>query len=229
MRTSGWQSGINSCVRLAAMMPAMRAAPSTSPFLASPLRTMSRVFRLHQHAAFCDGYAFGRRLAEHPPCGLRRRRQMREFFATRHGHSPGRRERGVAREQRTRRRGDVVLAHQAFADQERRNAGFGEPREIVRREDAALADDDMAGGNARASRSQVASVVSKVFKLRLLMPISRDFRRSARSSSFFVVHFDQHVHAERECRRLEFAAQASSTAAMMMRMQSAPQARASVT
>jgi hypothetical protein len=35
-------------------------------------------------------------------------------------------------------------------------------------------------GTSRARRSQVASVVAKVFRLRLLMPISFDFRRSAR-------------------------------------------------
>src|SRR5882762_3207479 len=40
---SGWQSGINSEVRLAAMMPAMRAAPSTSPFFALPDRISSSV------------------------------------------------------------------------------------------------------------------------------------------------------------------------------------------
>ncbi len=43
---SGWQSGISSWVRFAAMMPAMRAAPSTSPFLALPLSTRSSVFRV---------------------------------------------------------------------------------------------------------------------------------------------------------------------------------------
>src|ERR1700716_3867965 len=40
---SGWQSGISSCVFFAAMMPAMRAAPSTSPFLALPVSTRSSV------------------------------------------------------------------------------------------------------------------------------------------------------------------------------------------
>src|SRR5437867_646551 len=40
---SGWQSGMSSLVFLPAMMPAMRAAPSTSPFLASPLSTRSSV------------------------------------------------------------------------------------------------------------------------------------------------------------------------------------------
>ena len=34
---SGWHSGMRSLVRLAAMMPAMRAAASTSPFGALPL------------------------------------------------------------------------------------------------------------------------------------------------------------------------------------------------
>ena len=43
-----------------------------------------------------------------------------------------------------------------------------------------------------------------------------------------VVHLDQRVHAERDRRRFEFGcAAASSTAAMMIRMQSAPAARAS--
>jgi hypothetical protein len=36
--SSVWQSGISSGVRLAAMMPAMRAAASTSPLGASPRR-----------------------------------------------------------------------------------------------------------------------------------------------------------------------------------------------
>ena len=37
---SGWQSGISSCVRFAAMMPAICAVVSTSPFAAPP-ETMS--------------------------------------------------------------------------------------------------------------------------------------------------------------------------------------------
>ena len=50
-----------------------------------------------------------------------------------------------------------------------------EPREIGGREDAALADGDAVARNpaARAARL-VASVVSKVFRSRLLMPISRE-------------------------------------------------------
>ena len=39
---SGWHRGISSLVRLAAMMPAMRATPSTSPFWAVPSRTAAK-------------------------------------------------------------------------------------------------------------------------------------------------------------------------------------------
>ena len=44
-----------------------------------------------------------------------------------------------------------------------------------------------------------------------------------------VMHLDQHVHAELEGGLLERLRLASSTLAMMIRMQSAPQARASCT
>lgn len=40
---SGWHRGINSWVRLAAMIPAMRAVARTSPFLASPLSISASV------------------------------------------------------------------------------------------------------------------------------------------------------------------------------------------
>ena len=52
---SGWQSGISSCVRFAAMMPAMRAAPSTSPFLAFAALDQSQRFWLHGDEALGDG------------------------------------------------------------------------------------------------------------------------------------------------------------------------------
>ena len=43
VNASGWHSGMSSLVFFAAMMPATRAMPSTSPFFAVPLRTRSRV------------------------------------------------------------------------------------------------------------------------------------------------------------------------------------------
>ncbi len=58
-------------------------------------------------------------------------------------------------------------------------------------------------GTRDASRSQVASVVSKVLRLRLLMPMSLRFQAQRALEFLFVVHFDQRVHAERKRRRLE--------------------------
>ena len=42
VRGSGWHRGISSLVRLVAMMPAMRATPSTSPFFTVPLSTAAK-------------------------------------------------------------------------------------------------------------------------------------------------------------------------------------------
>ena len=42
VRGSGWHSGMSSLVRLVAMMPAMRATPSTSPFFTVPLCTAAK-------------------------------------------------------------------------------------------------------------------------------------------------------------------------------------------
>src|ERR1041385_4823102 len=139
---SGWQSGINSCVFFAAMMPAMRAAPSTSPFLASPLSTRSSVFALittrpcatatRSLAALADtstirasprplkwvSFAIASFGCRHP-CGLR-----------------------VTREQRFGGGGNIFLPHQAFADQERGDAGLFKAGEVGRGEEPALADHD---------------------------------------------------------------------------------------
>ena len=62
------------------------------------------------------------------------------------------------------------------------------------------------------------------------MPISRE-RQPQRALEFgLVVDLEQHVHAEGERGVLERRVRSrSSTAAMMIRMQSAPQARASAT
>ena len=88
---------------------------------------------------------------------------------------------GGAREQRARRRRDVGLPHQAFADQERRDSGLGEPGEIGGAKMPLSPTVTRPPGSICARRSVVASVVSKVFRLRLLMPISRDLSRNARS------------------------------------------------
>jgi hypothetical protein len=69
----------------------------------------------------------------------------------------------------------------------------------------------------------VSSVVSKVLRLRLLMPISGRFQRQRAVEFRGVMHLDQHVHAPVKGGVLQFGAWASETLAMMIRMQSAPQ------
>ena len=82
-------------------------------------------------------------------------------------------------------------------------------------------------GTSGASSSVVSRSTFKVLRLRLLMPIRRVSSRSARSSSVAIMDLDQHVHAELARRRRRDPRHASSSAAMISRMQSAPIARLS--
>src|SRR4051812_5408537 len=129
------------------MMPAMRAAPRTSPFLASPLSTRSSVLRVittrpsatatRSVAAFADTSTM-----RASPRLLRWVSFAIASFGC--GH-PCR----VTREQRFGRGGNIFLPHQAFADQECRDAHLFEPGEIGWREDATLADHDAIARDLR--------------------------------------------------------------------------------
>src|SRR6185437_10481471 len=170
---SGWQSGISPWVRLAAMMPASRAAPSTSPLRALPATTKSSVSRrmmtlpsatATRSVAFLAETSTMRAwprgsiwvsslLSSSGGFGLRRTPPLaflagREAFLLPRAMASLRG--GVAsREQRTRGGGDVVLPHQAFADQEGRDAGAGEAGEVGRRIEPAFGNHDAIFGNAR--------------------------------------------------------------------------------
>src|SRR6185369_16633595 len=164
---SGWQSGINSEVRLAAMMPAMRAVPSTSPFLALPetMRSSVAVVMRTRPSATASRSVAGLsetstiRASPEAPIWVRAGPAfvlaalvlvglvlagLRAMSAR-----TGRAVRRLAREQRTRGGGHIGLPHQALADQEGRHADALEPGEVGRREDAALADHQPVSGNQR--------------------------------------------------------------------------------
>src|SRR3954453_17269754 len=144
----GWQSGINSCVFFAAMMPAIRAAPSTSPFLALPASTRSSV-----------GGAMTTRpsaIATRPVAALAETSTMRASpplarwvrvfdFAIRSLGGAGAPH--SVRQQRARGRCHIGLSHQTFADQEGRDAGRGEARQIRWRGNATFADQDAIARN----------------------------------------------------------------------------------
>src|SRR5262245_54031396 len=145
---SGWQSGMSSCVFLPAMMPAMRAAPSTSPFLASPLSTRSSVAGAittrpsatasRSVAGFADTSTMRAsplwpRWVSLPATGLLRR-PGKPVRRTEQGAGGGL---------------HVGLAHQAFANQEGANADVRKGVEIGGGEDAALRYGDTACRNTR--------------------------------------------------------------------------------
>src|SRR6478609_5193011 len=172
---SGWQSGISPWVRLAAMMPASRAAPSTSPLSALPATTKSSVSRrmmtlpsatATRSVAFLAETSTMRAwprgsiwvsslLSSNGGFGLRRTPPL-AFLAGREAFLPPRAITSIrrcvacrAREQGARGGGNVVLPHQAFADQEGRDAGAGEAGEVGRRIEPAFGDHDAVFGNAR--------------------------------------------------------------------------------
>src|SRR6516225_597032 len=136
---------MSSCVRLAAWMPAMRAAPSTSPFLALPLRTSASVFGAMITRPSATATRSVAAFAETSTMRASPLRLRWVSFLVRRGtvHRMALAgERRAACQQRTRRRCDVVLTHQALADEESENSGAGETRQVVRREYSAFADDD---------------------------------------------------------------------------------------
>src|SRR5262245_59819186 len=122
------------------MIPAIRAAPTTSPFLALPSRTRSSVdfFITTRPSAtatrsvgfLCEASTM-RASPRRPKC--ERRRVVTVLF---------RRMLPCAGKKRSGRRSDIVLSHQAFANEERVDVDAREPRKIGWRENAALADND---------------------------------------------------------------------------------------
>src|ERR1700760_4014217 len=124
------------------MMPAMRAVPSTSPFLASPRSTMSSVALLMTTRPSATAVRSVAGLAETSTMRaspLLPRCVRPGFSATALScGAPA----GIAPEQMAGGARDVVVPHQAFADEEGGDAGLCEPREIRRLRKPAFADRD---------------------------------------------------------------------------------------
>src|SRR5262244_3137175 len=136
----GWQRGINSCVRFAAMMPAMRAAPSTSPFLALPASTTSRVFTAITTRPSAMAFRSVGAFADSTQMAQLARACHRSLRGT---------DAALLAYERTRRSLDIAFAHEAFADEECGNAHRCQVVEIGGQKNSALADDDALGGDPR--------------------------------------------------------------------------------
>jgi hypothetical protein len=115
-------------------MPAMRAVPSTSPFLALPETIGDR-------HTLCGGFGGD---VDHPRfAGAVDMAEGEVFFRSAlrflAGHElprSGGAGSVIAGQQCARCRRDVGLPHQAFTDQKGRHANLRQPREVGRREDA---------------------------------------------------------------------------------------------
>src|SRR3954470_24232263 len=129
------------------MMPAIRAVPSTSPFLALPETISCKValLMITRPSATATrsvaGLAETSTIRASPLLSIwvRVLPELDGFFGIALARS-GSAGRCAPRQQRARGCGDVGLAHQAFADQEGRHAHAPQPRKVGRREDAAFAD-----------------------------------------------------------------------------------------
>src|SRR3954452_12330675 len=210
----GWQSGISSAVRLAAMMPAMRAVPSTSPFLALPATIRSSVALVmttrppatasRSLAGLSDTSTIRASpeapiwVSAGPVLVLDLDSDLADFVAVglRAMSARARRtRRRLARQQRTGRSRYVGLPHQALADQEGRHADALEPGEIGGRKDAALADHQPV---LRNQRRQCFAGRKRGFEGAQIAIVDADHRRTQLQCAIklgAVVDLDQHVHA----------------------------------
>src|SRR5262249_40140903 len=144
------------------MMPAMRAVPSTSPFLALPERIRSSVALVmttrpsatasRSVAGFSDTSTI--RASPEAPIWVRAGFAFAWVLALvldgeRAISARARGARGLARQERAGGSCHVRLPHQAFADEEGRHAHALEAGEIRGREDAAFADHQPPLGDQR--------------------------------------------------------------------------------
>src|SRR5262245_52712070 len=138
---------MSSLVFLPAMMPAMRAAPSTSPFLASPLSTRSSVAGVitTRPSAIAT-----RSVAAFAETSIMRASPLLPRWVSLPATSLLRCAREPLRpaEQGARRRLDIGLAHEAFTDQEGAHTDARKIIKIGRGEDPAFRHHDAPGGNS---------------------------------------------------------------------------------
>src|SRR5262245_24510346 len=218
-------------VRLAAMMPARRAAPSTSPFMALPSSTTSRVALLMitrpsaiamrsviplavtstmraspRWSVWVSGLA-----AWGGSGGLSARagtvflaRPAAAFFCRAIALLRCRTV-GTAREQCLRCGRNIRLAHQAFADQECRNPGALEARKIGRGIESALGYHNPVRGNFR--RQLFADCKRRAERPQIAIVDADQPRfQLERSLQFnFIMNFNQDIHTVGEGRLLDVA------------------------
>src|SRR5829696_3517295 len=183
--SSGWQSGMSSWVRFAAKMPASRAVPSTSPFLASPSRMRRTVSGVVTTAPSARAT---RAVTSFSETSTILAAPVRSTWVRSGTASPEQKPpRGV---------GHIGLAHQALADEERADANRREPLHVRMAEDAALSDDDAIGGHARRKLFGDGKRSLEGAKIPVVDADELGAEKQRAIELARVVHLGQHVHAE---------------------------------
>ena len=201
------------------MMPARRAVPRTSPFLASPARISASVSGSMTHGALGD-----RGAARSPPC-RRRRPCWRRPMASRWVSSPMR----LSPKQAERRvaAGDVRLPHQALADEEGADAGAADRRATSACVEMPLSPTTMRSRGI--ARRKLLAHRERDLEGAQVAVVDADQRR-AELRARGRVRRGRGPRRARPCRdrapsSISARAVVVDTLAMMTRMQSAPQAR----
>ena len=197
-RPIGWQSGISSCVRLAAMMPAIRAVPMTSPFLAVAGEDHVEGLCRHRDGALGDGEALGDRLS--PTSTMLAAPRLSRWVRRLRGHwlpilpplspqaGPPSRRRRRPRASGSRRRG---YAPMPIAPQAAISAGVKMPLSPTRRRSFGTSGASrLADRQARLEGAEVAVVDADQPRVQ--------FQRAVELG--LVMHLEQHVHAESDAR-----------------------------
>ncbi len=96
-------------------------------------------------------------------------------------------------EQAARRRGDIGLAHQGFADQETARAGRGQAVEIVGAANAALGDDDAVGGHLPRQPFGRAEIDRQGLQIAVVDADQPHAEQQGALELRPIVDFDQHV------------------------------------
>jgi hypothetical protein len=125
------------------------------------------------------------------------------------------------------RRARIVRAHEGLADQEGVHAGTAHPLHVLAPQDAGFVTSSRSAGTSFSMPSVVSRLTSKLRRLRLLMPTSFVFSRSARCSSAASCTSTSTAMSSMRAMPSSSAICASDRQAAISRMQSAPITRAS--
>src|SRR5688572_31514493 len=114
-------------------------------------------------------------------------------------------QRRALKEERLERGAGVRGAHESFSDEKGVNAACAHARNVGRRQDATLRDDDAFRRNAREQRERCVEARLERTQVAVVDAEERRLQLQRALELLGVVHLNQHRHAQAMCERLELA------------------------